>query len=694
MVVDHQNRLGSDDPLTSQAGMFCYETMGESKSNEATTTFLDQNPSFTCTVDSTIDSTRRATADREVSYEEFFSRPVEIFSTEWQVGSSVSVTFQPWDLYLRNKRVANRINNFRNFKGKLHVKFLLNGNQFYWGKAMASYMPWNNSPNHTSTDDWLSIIPASQRPHIWIDPTTSQGGEMVLPFFLPDDCLQLTSFNDTAQMGYFWIQSLVNLRHAQSQTRPVRITVYAWASEVELTSPTQTNMTGLTAQAGVVDEYGEGVVSKPASVVEKIAGKLSTAPMIGPYAMATQMAAGAIGNIARLFGYSRPRNIKAIDTRRVWQTGDLACTDTEDTAMTLALTAKQEVSVDPRIAGLGGQDEMDFSYLNAKPSVLTTFPWAYTDASKDPLFSIAVTPCQFNRDAYTLPPSILGTAVTPTCFTAMPFLYWRGSMTYRFQIAASGYHKGRLLLVWDPEGAEVVPEMNTVYNKIVDIAEEKDFSITIGWGNSKPGLIVDTSVVSSPLPFTIGNIHTPAIGERSNGVLTVYVMNELVSSGADTNPIEIIVQTYSNDMQYWGPRAGNIETVTYEPQAPALVSQAGVVQSDETTAAVVNAPEADANIGKVGGDSPNTVAVVCAGEAISNFRMAMKRYSTRCIRQFFQNYNAVEFLNVEWQGSAYPIYRGGTVWQQRALTTIRSFISPAYAGWRGSVRIKQIPITQ
>jgi hypothetical protein len=147
-------------------------------------------------------------------------------------------------------------------------------------------------------------------------------------------------------------------------------------------------------------------------------------------------------------------------------------------------------------------------------------------------------------------------------------------------------------------------------------------------------------------------------------------------------------------MQYWGPRAGNIETVTYEPQAPALVSQAGVVQSDETTAAVVNAPEADANIGKVGGDSPNTVAVVCAGEAISNFRMAMKRYSTRCIRQFFQNYNAVEFLNVEWQGSAYPIYRGGTVWQQRALTTIRSFISPAYAGWRGSVRIKQIPITQ
>jgi hypothetical protein len=231
---------------------------------------------------------------------------------------------------MQNPRVANRIANFNLFKGNLHVKVVINGNQFYFGKMLMSYMPYTNSPHHLTQDTWLSMIPASQRPHIWIDPTTSQGGELVLPFFYPYDMMTLPLTNPD-DLGSMWFKSIVDLHHAQAQSRPLRVTVFAWASDVTLSVPTQSNPVALTAQSGKIDEYDKKPVSKTANAVAAMAGKLSKAPIIGPYAMATQMAASTVGNIASLFGFSRPRQLDSINSKRIWQTGDLAGTDTVDT---------------------------------------------------------------------------------------------------------------------------------------------------------------------------------------------------------------------------------------------------------------------------------------------------------------------------------------------------------------------------
>jgi len=673
--------LASGDAFLPHSGNVSQEQVGTTESS-AMLEFVDQNQSYTTQIDHTMDSTRYSTADVDTEIKNFFERPIQIFSRDWNVNSGVDDLFYPWDLWMRNPRVANRMSNFRLFKGILHVKFLINGNQFYWGKMLASYTPRNNSDYVKYENTINSIMPATQRPHLWIDPSTSQGGELVLPFFHNLDALDVTLENEGVQLGSIWLKSLVDLQHTQSNvSKPVRLTVYAWCEGIELSSPTQSNFGDLTPQAGEVkDEYSHaGVVSKPAGAVASIAAALSGVPYIGPFAMATAQYATAVASAALALGYSRPRIIEPAKPVKVWQTGDLASTDQRDDTCTLALTTKQEVTIDPRTTGLNGVDEMSFSYLNSIPTYFATTNWNLDDSQYQPLISIAVTPMMYNIGSNVIPPSADGYVLSPTAFTTLPFEIWRGEMTYRFQIAASGYHKGRLLIVWDPVTSKAVPELNTVYSKIVDIAEERDFSVTVGWGNPFPALRVPSPIVDviTSVPYTTRGLHSDGV---SNGILTVYVLNDLVSSGDNTAPVSILCHSYSEKMSAWGPNSTHINTTSF-------VAQSGEVQSDENTPTVADAPYSDAKMNRVGGREVDHLSQVLCGEDIKSFRCCLKRYNQ--VSSLFINStlppNSISTIKYGfsgyWQGRG-TVDGGG--WPQ----TMLSYVTENYAGWRGSTRHK------
>ena len=106
------------------------------------------------------------------------------------------------------------------------------------------------------------------------------------------------------------------------------------------------------------DEYGQGIISKPAAAVAKAAGALSNLPIIGPYMTATQIGANATSRIAQIFGYSGPNVITDIQQFKPMPAGNLANTDAADAALKLTLDSKAELSVDSRTVGLDGTDEM------------------------------------------------------------------------------------------------------------------------------------------------------------------------------------------------------------------------------------------------------------------------------------------------------------------------------------------------
>jgi hypothetical protein len=262
--------------------------------------------------------------------------------------------------------------------------------------------------------------------------------------------------------------------------------------------------------------------------------RLSSAPVIGPYARATALAASAASAIASLFGFSKPLELeRTIIVPKT--THDMATSAGKDDCHKLSLDPKQELTIDPRAFGLSNKDEMEIANIASTESYTSTFTW--TSGNSSPagtiLWNTIVDPGDFTLYTATSP-DINRITMTASCFAVAPFQYWRGSIKYRFQVVCSALHKGRLRIVYDPEievttndPTRITPEYNLGYQTVVDISETKDFEITVGWGQGSSYRQSAFYEGISPLDSITPINYNSSTNTFGNGVLGVYVMNEL-----------------------------------------------------------------------------------------------------------------------------------------------------------------------
>jgi hypothetical protein len=327
-------------------------------------------------------------------------------------------------------------------------------------------------------------------------------------------------------MGNIIIHGMQNLKHANGATDQVIVSVFAWAEEVSLSIPTANEPGALSPQMGEVftpqakDEYGTGPISRPAGIVAKAAGALSDIPGIGMYARATQMAANSVSGIASMFGYSRPVDLANITPYKPTLLGNMANTNVPDTSQKLTLDVKQELTVDPRVMGLGSTDEMTIKSIAQRESFLTQFGWAVADSAETLLWNTEVSPVLWSE--------LTGTHdelhMPACCFAALPFRGWRGTMKFRFQVVASSFHKGRLKITYDPS-YPLTNEYNTNYTYIIDLAKERDFTVAVGWGHEK-SVLNHRSPIQDTIPYRTSALGADP-GGVANGILSVYVVNDL-----------------------------------------------------------------------------------------------------------------------------------------------------------------------
>ena len=539
------------------------------------THFSDQTPQWDYTVDSMPDSTYGQADSSQAELGDFFNRPIKILSQVWNVGGNIHLTFDPWEAFFENPRVMNRIANFNLLRCKLKVRFVVNGNGFHYGRAIASYNPQNSLDDFTLFRSGVDqdLIAASQRPHVYLDPTNSQGGTLSLPFFHYQNALRIPAL-DWRSMGEITLSSINNLKHANGATDPITISAFVWAEEVQLSIPTSRNPSGLVPQSG--DEYSAGPISRVANAVQRVANKLTDIPVIAPYAKATALASGATASIAALFGYSRPVNIETSIPFVPHLVGNIANANVKDSSTKLTLDIKQELTVDPRTMGLGTTDEMTISSIAQRESYLTKFAWQVADPTEALIWNTEVNPVTWDMN---------GTEVhLPACaFATLPFKWWRGTMKYRFQIVASSFHKGRLKIVYDPDFQES-NEYNTNYTYIIDIAKERDFTVDIGWGSPTP-FLRHTDPGLDPVIFSDGALALNPIGFR-NGTLSVYVVNDLtVPNSIVKNDIEVnVFISTGDDFEVAEPSDENISTYTFfDPSAAVAALSDAIAPAEMTT---------------------------------------------------------------------------------------------------------------
>jgi len=374
-------------------------------------------------------------------------------------------------------------------------------------------------------------------------------------------------------------------------------------------------------------------------------------------------------------------------------------TNVPDNAQKLTVDDKQELTVDPRIAGIGGADPMNIREIAKRESYLTSFDWNIGAAPDTLLWNARVDPATFARNAG--PPASFH---LPACaMTALPFTYWKGSMKFRFQIVCSSFHKGRLKIVYDPNFIANntylgYSEYNTNYLKIVDIAEEQDFTIEIGNGQEKnfldharPGQTGVTEMYSTSRYTSKG---------PGNGVIGIFVVNELTTPNSIvTNDIQVNVYVSMGDDYEVAVPNDYFQRFVLKPQSgEVLDSQSGEIVTESQNTTELDAPQqSQTTIVGLPPAEDSQLNKVFMGEAVTSFRPLLKRYML---------HNAIPKLDtvpvvISGRYPNFPYLRGNVAGAEDVTaafapynyvnTVLLHWVRAGFSGSRGSIRYKLIP---
>lgn len=523
---------------------------------------------------------------------DWFSRPVKIGEFSTSNGTSLVINFDPYSQYFSKESIKNKLKGYSRIRMSLKLKFTINASPFQYGAWLVSYKPMaiggssgtmkdgsgfpmidhyfpveqgdfsGSEVQFTATTD-QQLMARSLRQNIILYPASSEGGELALPFIWHKNWVDVFDndgyyrFRGPSGLGCITLQDMAVMKSANpTATAPANISIFAWCDDIELAGPSIALQSG---GSGKVVKKGEfdGVVSKTATCVAGVAKAMSFVPFLAPMAKATEMVAKTVAGIANMFGFSPTPIMQAIQSYRLALNPNLCTTDDPTNLTVLAMDHRNELSIDPRIIGLSGEDEMTYSYINSREAYIGSTTWNSADTSNTNLLRLQVTPMA-HLDGTTLGEqggTINLVQMSPSCHLGLVHRYWTGTIKYRFQVIASQYHRGRIRIRFDPSGLETkddVLQINSVFDISVDsnISFEAPYMATTGW--------LETDPDATFLPGTTFAARGGALGafnsESQSGLITIEVLNELGSPDY-TSDVTILVYMDCTNVRFALPQA-------------------------------------------------------------------------------------------------------------------------------------------
>ncbi len=472
----------------------------------------------------------------QTDIDKFFARPIRVATYTWTSTWS-PITLNIWNSYLNTTVVKNKLLNYAYLRGKLHIKILVNSAPFNYGALQVAYFPYDFDQSSigygidsfgktTSVPSNLRVYLQNTLPHIVVDASKSEGGEIIAPFIYDRNWLELKKSVAAQRMGTLSMRTLVPLASSNGATPSVTVSIYAWMEDVQLTGTT-----GVTVLQS--DAYGSGPISKPASVVANIASKLSNAPIIGPYARATNIAASAVGRIASMFGYSNIPLIAPIHNYRNTGIGNCASAEIGSHIEKLSLDPKNEITIDYKTLG-ATKDDMLLENIYTRKGLISVFTVSDAVNVDQSVFQSRVSP-QYNVSDTSV------VYIPPITHCAGAFGYWRGDIIYTLRAIKTPYHKGRFRLAWDTLDIPIRTASSTLttLNTVWDISEQDEIEFCVPYQNETAFLPLNPNIEDTNFSTTLDD-NTITDDAKSNGVFSVTLINE-VSGPLTTTDIKILV---------------------------------------------------------------------------------------------------------------------------------------------------------
>jgi hypothetical protein len=644
-------------------------------------------------------ATADATDDTEIA--KFLNRPVRIDSHTWTEAMPVGIyqSLLPWYLWANTDTIKNKLNNYAFMRGDLHIKIVISASPFYYGLNQVSYTPLSGFKATTiDTVNSNYLVNLSQRPHIYLNPGESSGGELTLPFIYHKNYLTIASATEFQKMGTLDYCIYANLLSANGTSSPVTITTYAWMDNLTLSGATST----WSLQCDV-DEYGDGVVSRPASWIAKGAGYLEKMPVIGRFATATRIGASAVSSIASLFGFTNVPVIENTDPVRVEAFPKFASSEISFPVEKLTLDPKNELSIDPRVVGLSdGTDEMMISRITSHNSFLAKAVWSQSNLVDDVLFYSRINPRMYDYNLLSAPVQN-AISMTPLCWASQPFAHWRGDIIFQFKIVASKYHKGRVRVSFDPSGSSaqnlstLTNTTNVVHTTIVDLGETNDVEFRVPYqqaaqflamrftGSTTSNWGVNSAIPNAPFPYD---------PFYDNGLISVRVLSVL-SAPIPSAPVSIMIYVRgAENLELANPSDVSNRYSYFQFQSETIKTVEDALHSDLGT---INTPV-------------DNQYLVHFGENIRSFRQLLRRYNyhstdwfqhptstteakiSRGFKHYYKlpttpgvnsngpnvaaklnggapvRYNFCQMTTLAWLANGYIAYRGSVNWSHNLVT--------------------------
>lgn len=527
-------------------------------------------PGVVSTLDQGIDQ------DSIGSLGKFLQRPVMIDSFTWTEDSVFPPWYiSPWRYYFDTVQIRNKLANYARIRCRLKVRFILNASPFYSGSLRATYFPLEpvGGSRYPFGSAASNLIRYSQPPGVYLEPQTMSSAEMTLPFVWEGDWLNTADADAFSNMGVIGVVQYARLFSANDVTGTgVTVRVYAWAEDVEIA--------GLTVEPVMQsDEYEEeqGVISAPATAVGRVARLAANVPMLAPYARAAEFGANAVSGVAKLFGYSNPPVIEDSMPVTVKSFHALANTDTRVPIDVLSIDPKNELALSSSTNGYSGEDELSIVYLCGRESFLLGSTWTSTMPLNSLIFSTAVHPGLCQEE----PAGVFHT--TPMAYFSEMFQYWRGGLKFKFRFIKTKYHRGRVLISWDPNSliTTTADTETATLSRIVDIENETEVEMVVPYKATLPYLNcrLDQEVSSSLTPsITMDRAY-------HNGTLTMRIQNALTGPAATPQITVLMFVSACDDFEFQVPNELNDAFTVWpvEQSQPVLESEAPQAAKGQVT---------------------------------------------------------------------------------------------------------------
>lgn len=490
--------------------------------------------------------------DRTHSVIDVLERPTLLYNLTTTAGSAndnLQYFSLPYLLLQTNVNYRNKLAGYSFFRADTVIRVSINAEPMAQGKFWLWFNPHGNVAAVREVTDTLQCKTGFQG--IEIDVATGAPVELHIPY-----CSQFSHYNMSTGSGN---QGRVTLTKLTPTVGTVDLAIHGWFTNISLHMPTTLAMViPPDAQVGREQDSksAKGLISGPMSVVADAADVLSSIPSLSSVTDRVGWAARLMAGAAEYVGYSRPMNMQNVGPMKIDPMRGHTNLAGLDNSVTLGPNQDMELGYPSQVFGTDA-DEMDIRFVAGRLGYLDQYDWTTSQGAQTVLFRLPVTPSMFqlqNRvfSAVTTPlawgPQTIASYRGPhMSYISNLFNYWRGSIKFRFAVAKTAFHSGRLRFTYFPTGpirsqGFAYQSADHQYTKILDLSVSSEISFEVPYTANRPWKVC--------YPRDYSTCDTLALDKQEqnfNGHLQIDVMSQLRANAGCSTTVQVLIFVAGGD---------------------------------------------------------------------------------------------------------------------------------------------------